>query len=43
MRYLRIVLPLLAVSVGTQACIVPIPVGPGVIVTITTAGVKRMM
>jgi hypothetical protein len=29
MRYVRIVLLLLAVTVGTQACIVPVPVGPG--------------
>jgi hypothetical protein len=29
MRYLRIVMLLLAVTVGIQACIVPIPVGPG--------------
>jgi hypothetical protein len=29
MRYLRIVLLLLAVTVVTQACIVPVPIGPG--------------
>lgn len=29
MRYLRIALLLLAVTIGTQACIVPVPVGPG--------------
>jgi hypothetical protein len=29
MRYLRIALLLLAVTLGTQACIVPVPVGPG--------------
>jgi hypothetical protein len=29
MRYVRIVLLLLAVTIGTQACIVPVPVGPG--------------
>jgi hypothetical protein len=29
MRYLKIVLLLLGVTVGTQACIIPIPVGGG--------------
>jgi hypothetical protein len=29
MRYLRVVLLLLVVTFVTQACIVPVPVGPG--------------
>ena len=29
MRYLRIALLLLAVTFGTQACILPVPVGGG--------------
>jgi hypothetical protein len=29
MRYLRIALLLLAVTLGTQACILLVPVGPG--------------
>ena len=29
MRYLRIALLLLAVTLTAQACIVPVPVGPG--------------
>ena len=29
MRYLKIVLLLLGVTVGTQACIIPVPVGGG--------------
>jgi hypothetical protein len=29
MRYLKIVMLLLAVMVGTQACIIPVPIGGG--------------
>jgi hypothetical protein len=29
MRYLKIVMLLLAVTVGTQACIIPVPIGGG--------------
>jgi hypothetical protein len=29
MRYLKIVMLLLAVTVGTQACIIPVPIGDG--------------
>ena len=29
MRYLKIVMLLLAVTVGAQACIIPVPVGGG--------------
>jgi hypothetical protein len=29
MRYLRLALLLLAVTFGAQACIFPVPVGPG--------------
>jgi hypothetical protein len=29
MRYLKIVMMLLAVTVGTQACIIPVPIGDG--------------
>ncbi len=29
MRYLKILMLLLAVTVGTQACIIPVPIGGG--------------
>ena len=44
MRFRKIVLLLLGVTVTTQSCIIPVPVGGGVAIAITTtSGVKRTM